>query len=314
MVGPKDGAAHAAATGQARGRRPAWPTAIALGAAACGIGFACGGTTGREDLPVSQSSPPATADGGIDATLPSLLVGELDSGEFDTAIRYADRALPDVSVPPEAGPLSESGSRYPWPDCPPFIPVNHPGHPTPIAHASNELPADYSDASDTGSAIAADGSACATYGWILSPADDECINSGTGGQAVAPQFPPCSWCLQAGNVAQGTKEGASRYDVCLQLYQCMVKTGCGLQGGAACLCGTEGSLACSKETTPPGPCAAEELAALEAIPGDSLVTILESYTDNAPSYGGYCGSQLNLVYNEGVVFECYPSDDGGADD
>src|SRR5580693_8111648 len=82
------------------------------GIAVCGCLVAasvrCTGTTGREGLTLLSGA----LDGGDDATL-----DDLDAGEFDVAITYADRALPDVVPPPDDGAVSPSA----WPSCPPFI-------------------------------------------------------------------------------------------------------------------------------------------------------------------------------------------------
>jgi len=67
----------------------------------------CGGTTGREGLPPltepSSSAPEATAPDGGEAEA-SLDATSQDDTAFDVTITYADRFLPDVSPPPEAGP------------------------------------------------------------------------------------------------------------------------------------------------------------------------------------------------------------------
>ncbi len=77
--------------------------------------LACGGTTGREGLPVPDSSQ---ADAGQDATVPVDASGQdvdLDAGAFEVTILYADRILPDVQIAAEGGDGGDAGP--PPPNC-----------------------------------------------------------------------------------------------------------------------------------------------------------------------------------------------------
>jgi hypothetical protein len=57
------------------------------------VGLACGGTTGREGLPMPE------VDGGSDATAALDATILQDARAFDVDILYADRPLPDIQVP-----------------------------------------------------------------------------------------------------------------------------------------------------------------------------------------------------------------------
>ena len=82
-----------------------------FGVALALAGVMCGGTTGQEGLQLGS---------GLDGAAPGEAAGpDMDSGAFDVVIDYTTRTLPDVVAPPDTG--AEGG--YPWPSCPPFIPV-----------------------------------------------------------------------------------------------------------------------------------------------------------------------------------------------
>jgi hypothetical protein len=296
---------------------------IAAGAMLIAAGVAelsCGGTTGT---PAGASA--LGADLGADATTASLLEAStvvdattsVDAGTFDVALLYWDGTLPDISAPVTVMG-ADGGGGYPWPDCPPWIPVN--ARLKPMASVisgvtQEQLPAVYSDASDTGVAVAPDGSACASYGWFGSPSIDHCIALAppVGTNTLVPYFPPCNWCEEAGVVSQGTAEGESRYSTCLALYQCMQQTGCGTNP-ISCLCGdqSDNTSACAMNQSPPGPCAAQELASLELLPNGAGLGAIANYTVIPAGSPGYCASVLNAIYFLGTPMQsaCF-SEDGG---
>lgn len=273
------------------------------------LALACGGTTGREGLPDQG------IDGGQDATVTiadaSGPEADLDSGAFDVTILYADRVLPDVAVPidAEAG-AGEAGN--PWPNCPPFLPVlgfESDGAAillTPDAALAalqsgtydDQIPSEYDDAGQI--VPAPDGSVCASYGWLGSPAIDDCTMQQTPGFIG---LPPCNWCADAGVAAAGPMAGAERYDVCMALYQCALRTGCGAARGSAvasnapCLCGAASAAECEMDAG--GPCATEELAALENVSGPGAIeSALKGYFNYDLGVGqeGTCGSVLNVLF------------------
>jgi hypothetical protein len=310
-------------------RRLAALPALALGTVCAGatalLGLACGGTTGQEGLALGDTATVVAAvDASADATVSTAMSAQ-DSGAFDVAIQYADQDLPDISV--QMTSAAEGG--YPWPNCPPFIPVNGGGKEisaTLIADGllpADEVPADFSDASDSGEVFAADGSACAKYGWLGSPAIDDCVatatQGATQGSSYVAEFPPCNWCADAGPVAAGSVVGAQRYGVCLALYECIMKSGCGFTNVSTCLCGSESPAVCKNDPNPQGPCAAEEMAALEE-PTGSTLQALEGYyqpsnvmTMSGADFTGSCAGILNGIFSSGAA--CFPTlDAGGGDD
>jgi hypothetical protein len=261
------------------------------------IGVACGGTTGREGLLLPDASLPGDS---------SSTTVDLDSGAFDVGILYADRVLPDVTAPLDATGAAEAG--YPWPDCPPFIPVDSDGDPVDPSLSINQIASAYDDAGDV--IAAPDGSACAEYPWLGSTAIDECLTSSFNGPF--PALPPCNWCVDAGVAAAGLRQGQSRYGLCLDLYACIVDSGCAATGasGTACLCGPDPGQ-CAMDAS--GPCAAAELAALEysAMSPD----VLKNYENTAPSaavFLGFCGGNLNSVLQNTLSNGCFDAIDAGA--
>jgi hypothetical protein len=281
--------------GRATGRYVA-AACVAAATLVSAMAGACGGSTGREGL-----EQPGQGDAG-DAGAADATTG-FDSGAFDVGITYVDRNLPEIVVPPEAA--VEAGPAYP--DCPPFIPVDGTGNPVTPGTEVDQIPADWGP----GGAIvpAADGGACATYAWLGSVAADRCVTSNAAGSVAGLMLlPACNWVRDAGPAHRGTGSGLPRYQVCLALYACMMKTGCGFGSVNSCLCGTGSSSECDGG----GPCGAEELAALEYAPEDvqAVSDALKNYTDTAPLFPGWGGSGLNTVFQAGDSNHCF--DAGGA--
>jgi hypothetical protein len=264
---------------------------VALVAASTGgmlAAFACGGTSGRENLPPMP---------GMDATA-------------DTSpIAYVDRSLPELGAPPGADG-GDAGS--PYPACPPFLPVAcNPGTPyrgcppdSPEVEAGMEIdqePAVYDDAGNP--VPAPDGSACATYPWLGGVAIDHCVTANC--PVTGPQdyllLPPCNWCVEAGISVAGPGVGLNRYDNCMALYACMTSAGCG-SNPASCLCGDAATATCDAS----GPCAQQELAALEPSTTETIAAILNRYTNYAlGSPGATCAGALNYVYSCGQSNGCF---------
>jgi hypothetical protein len=296
-------------------------------AAAGAVELACGGTTGQPADDNASTTPAVTVDAAgadaagdaSDATVGASSATGDDGGAFDVTIAYWDGTLPDISAPTTVTG-ADGASGYPWPNCPPWIPVGHRGQRAPgeVTGVIGELPADYTDAGDAGTTFAADGSACATYPWLGSTAVDQCVATSLtpggsgwmGAFAASSIFPPCNWCEDAGVVGQGTAEGESRYSVCLALYQCIQQSGCG-SNVISCLCGDQSSdtAACSMNANPSGPCAQEELAALEELPSDVRDAILNYSSTSSLGFPGVCGGTLNYIYSSANSYGCFPGDD-----
>jgi hypothetical protein len=270
-----------------------WSAAAACAAAALGAA-ACGGTTGREGLALGLDAAADVA-ARDDATIDD------DSGAFDVVIQYADRILPDVAAPAEGG--REAG--YPWPNCPPFIPVDQDGDPTELGMEFNQIPSAYNDA---GAIVPApDGSACAQYGWLGSTAIDECVTLTSTGLNMDDYlvFPPCNWVADAGLAAQGPGAGLSQYANCLSLYACIIDSGCGVVDPTTCLCA---------DCDAAGPCAVQELAALQCPPSESVQNCAQNFYTNDPASAGYGGAALNLVFQNAGGNGCWTAgQDAGSD-
>jgi hypothetical protein len=244
---------------------------------------ACGGSTGREGL------DDLAGDGPLDATT-------ADAATFDVGIAYVDRQLPEAGLtdaPREAGPS--------YPSCPPFLPVVD-GTPVEAGLENDQIPTDWDDAGNV--VQARDGSVCATYPW-LGTADADCVTSnctgyGMGSSSEYSVLPPCNWLADAGVARQGSRAGAPRYDVCMELYACMIGTGCALRSVSTCLCGDAGTLSCDGG----GPCATEELAALE-YRADDINDALKNFTDTTNGAG-----RLNQVFQCGISNTCFAGDAG----
>jgi hypothetical protein len=279
----------------------------------------CGGTTGREGLPMPQPVPTGSTDASVDGmgdAGDATISNANDSGWFDVVIEYADRALPEVSAPPEAG--GDAGSRWPWPDCPPWVAELN-GKPVPVEQVSYdyEVPAEYDDAgdvllNDAGKVVLMpEGSACTSYGWMGSPAADKCTANNVYSTPYI-LFPPCNWCMEAGVAGAGPGAGLPLYDLCLSLYQCMMHTGCGAKTAGYCLCGGNG-MQVTGNCDGGGPCALEELAALQLSSDPvSIQTALMHFTDvNLGSPGpGYCAEFLNNEFSNAQNYSCVVVDGG----
>jgi hypothetical protein len=231
---------------------------------------------------------------------------DLDAGTFDVAISYVDRALPDVTPPSNL----DASAGPPWPSCPPFLATGADGGVVPLGNELDQIPAVYDD---SGAEIPApDGSACATYGWLGSTSADECLTSTSSGwgQGDFALLPPCNWCADAGTATQGPGAGTANFDLCNRLYACAMRTGCGAgQAPATCLCGSASAADCILDAS--GPCATEELAALQ-YRTSSVQQALSNYTQIDPSFLGYCGSALNYVFQSARTNGCFVADAGGA--
>jgi hypothetical protein len=300
------------------------------------------------ETPTATATDAGTGDAGsLDATLVgNASAQELDGSTFDVIILYSDRVLPAIgATAPSGTDAGEAG--YPWPDCPPFIRLSHQGQVlTTGGMDAVELPAAIDDAGMVIRAPA--GSACARYGWlgsvaadicfdgtvvprpeggcpagvISSTVADECLVTSGAGDLGFIALPPCNWAIEAGAVGVGPGAGRSRYAVCLDLYACMLRTKCSshptsskdpIQSTNSCLCGTANSMACLNDAS--GPCATEELAALEEPATASGVGLaLGSYEQtgnlagttgaSAAGFTGYSGAKLNDVM--AAVVGAYP--------
>jgi hypothetical protein len=305
--------------------RPARPVpglvravAVAFGTCTtCGVlaVLSCGGTTGHEGLS-SGTDIGADAD-SFDATTSDDAA--VDAGTFDVGIAYATRELPDVTAPGQADAL-EAG--YPWPNCPPFVPVTSRGRPTPEGTEVDQVPASFDDAGqvlldDAGRVVPApDASTCGGYGWLGSVQVDECTTQANAGSGAPPiLLPPCNWCADAGVAGAGSMAGTPLYDLCLDLYQCLRSTACYIAKGSSqsvgpCLCGDSPVAAC----TPTGLCAAQELAALQYTSDPMSVQAALNHLLTTAAGPSSCAASLNQLFQDAVAGgakgSCFPPDAG----
>jgi hypothetical protein len=280
----------------------AFETGLAL-IGACAVLGACGGTTGREDLPQTETT--ADAETTIDGTLTGDSDEEdIDSGTFDVVIRYADRTLPDVIAPVEAGPDAEGGGSG-FPDCPSWIALDDVGNITsdPTV-ASTFVPAVFT--SDGGAGEAPDASTCATFPWYSSFAEPCFLDKVAGSTDFVP-FPPCNWARSSGMAVTGPKAGASRYDNCMALYACIENSGCGRSGNpVSCLCGSD-TVSGDCTMDPAGPCSTDIQNAFETpdLTVPNVTYILKNFyaSDLTQPYGAP-GDLLEL-YQTAQSFRCF---------
>jgi hypothetical protein len=255
--------------------------------------------------------------------------GTVGNGDFDVRIEYADRNLPDLGAPLQTSRGDGAAAwPWPWPNCPPFIPVDVGGQRDYSGMGTDQIPADrgvpgtpvndsglsyndagvaYDDAGNALYAFAADGGACASYGWLGSTVLDKCLtmNAGSPGSDFI-ELPPCNGCSGGAVATSGPRAGTPKYDLCLELYQCMMRTGCATADRTLsisyCLCGDAGS-ACLQ---PNGPCGAEELAGLEYLPTDVKIA-QRNLAKIVPDVGftGVCSAQLNQVFLNATNYGCF---------
>jgi hypothetical protein len=319
---------------------------IAIAAFGVGVALAalahCGGTTGRDspESPVigeiDATVVDPSADGEAGAPADASSDQSVYTNRFDVDIQYADQGLPDVQAPPEGGPVQTGPSV---PDCPPFIYTDAKKNPLPagtcdpsegcfVTSAWDSVPADWSNA---GEVVAQEGGACATYPWLGSLAIDDCVTSSVFGLTAntAPDgyndLPPCNWAREAGAATQGPMIGASRYDLCMQLYTCFMQTGCFLYANPSgtggfginpipCFCikpsDLKGGFSVDTCLAEKGPCYNEEIAALEAPVDPTNPGATPGYVQNnflatqGSGAAGVEGATLNQLFEFAVT--CVP--------
>jgi hypothetical protein len=243
-----------------------------------------------------------TVDATVDSADPEVII---DAGSFDVDIQYADRDLPEVSVPPEGG--AETGTGLP--NCPPWFALDDQGNilSDPVDPSlARYAPTDYTSGGGIGPAI--DGGVCATYPWypVREPAFANYWAMQAAGNASVDfnPFPPCNWAIEAGVAQSGTQSGVSRYLLCTQAYSCIADSECWRDPRLinACVCGLgDAGTACElSKVNPVGPCKDQELAAFE-IPSDDptpVNTMFQSFYNSSTSadYPFINISLLNYVF------------------
>lgn len=310
----------------------------ALGTAAALAALAhCGGTTGNNAIPSPALG--ATSDATVEGAAPE---GPLDAGSdqsvytntFDVAIQYADQELPEVQPPAESGAgATEAGLGVP--DCPPFIYLDDKGNQlpattcVPISGCSSQtytVPADWSG--DGGEITARDGGACATYPWLGSLTTDDLVVSNN--YEDFNLMPPCNWAREAGAATQGSMIGASRYDLCIEAYECYMRTHCFLNENSSgtafvpsalpCLCPISGSFSATACVNDKGPCYDSIAAAMEAPVDPNNPTATAAYVsmvwsqEHGPNGAvGVEGIILNQMFADAIPYFPRCAIDAGLD-
>jgi hypothetical protein len=341
-------------------RRLAGALALALvGVGAAWMWIGCGGTTGRENsAPLTGGDSGGGA--GVDATQEAAVADATivpdsgaradattgpgsDEGLFDVIIPYADRVVPEAQAPFDAGGGGEGGGVV-WPNCPTDITQSlllcsngdvcvEAGATCPdksLCSASGYLTiaAQFDDAGNV--VPAPDGSTCATFPWLGRLDWTNCVRAITQPDTDPTiVLPPCSSLRDAGKATQGSGAGRLLYNLCKDLADCILRSGCGADknGPLFCLCGGVPNQSIlnvqycpmlDAVTGDAGPCKNEELAAMQISTSASgaMATAVYNFfvTANAPfSTAG----QLNQLWTTGSgnppqMPTCYVSGDASS--
>ena len=257
---------------------------------------ACGGTTGREDLPMESTFDDAAVsandgdgDAAIDATLGDAGADD-GSGAFDVVILYADRVLPDVSPPPPAPPDAGADAALTG-----LQPCTAAGQTDCVACEGNAVGAENS------------GGICTPTEAVLVQFD---IQQGLANDAGASPGSSCYSCLYnsgciddtqypdtghecedlpAGSFTSGSGTTASLDALCLATLRCVLGTDCAATNGGLdnCYCGPAGGSPSQCPANGPatnGACKGPETDGFIAMPNDATNT-LKNFADTTEPSG-----------------------------
>jgi hypothetical protein len=263
-------------------------------ALATGLGglFACGGTSGHEDIP---TTPPASS-GGDDATVePEVDSGSADATTVDVTLQYANPARLNnvVSLPPAVNPDAGSDAAYlNWPN--------------------------YCSCDDPNSGNVDDAGMCGTYVWI-NPACDNCIRNIAGcAYGYSGSFPPCCGLAEAGLVGPGSPAmGEGQFVACGNLWDCVMdNANVWVNSGVPedLFCGDAGA-SCSVVTSGPGaangPCLSEVQSAYETQDPAAILTSWSNFLlPGSPGAEGHQIIALLPCVLHNCKDECFPADAG----
>lgn len=308
------------------------PRATAMLAAAGIAAFAeieaCGGSTGREGLPIGSADATSetgarapVVEAGLDANPPASDAGPPatspgDAGSdasFDATIEYADGArLPDVGAPTTEAGAAEAGGPPPawttWPLCAceqvDLMKFN-PG----------------STLVDSGAILMDDASACRTQIWTNSQACDDCIrNNGLADSTNAigngiSLFPSCcDLSRDGGGASAGPAKGngKSQFQLCAELFACLFDQQATLSLEAYCGAGV--STATCVNGGAAGSCKAQVEAAFETTSAQEIVN--QDWNANTQGKVGSEGEEVSYLYNAALMScaaECIPTPSSSAD-
>jgi hypothetical protein len=279
--------------------------------------FSCGGTTGREELPVGSGVDlDAEADASVDEA--ETDDGNLYSGEFDVAIAYADRELPDVAAPIDA---TLDAGQQDGDAGPSLVPCTTAGQThcvscqgnsadggigglcTPTEALFVELDIARGSVTDAGSELYDPNNpgvpaASGCYGCLY---NNGCIDDTTFGDMDKE----CGD-LPGGDFASGDGTTDAYSALCLATLQCILGSGCALTNGGSdnCYCGSGGGSPgqCLKSgPATNGVCKGPETDGFKFTPNDST-DILKNYSDNAEPSG--VANQIFVCANGEGCLQC----------
>jgi hypothetical protein len=300
-----------------------------LAAAGVATLAACGGSTGREGLPISFAD--ATSETGASAPVMDGALDPLDStvadagqpatGDtatnptFDATVEYADAArLPDVGAPTEAATAMEAGGPPPvwttWPAC---------------ACEQVDLTKfnPQSTLVDSGAIVMDNAAACHTQIWTHSADCDNCLRNNGFADSTnvfglgVELFPPCCDLARDGGLpsagpAKGT--GETQFQLCAELLECLLSLSSPVSTDAYCGAGVS-SAACGSGMAQ-GPCKAQIEAAEETTAGQE---ILNDWAQSGTTQGkvGSEGQEAVVLYKSALqscATECLPSSSSSSGD
>jgi hypothetical protein len=298
---------------------------------------ACGGTTGREDLPAASNGNPVSGDAtlsGEGSSSDDVEAGDESAsndsaGDFDAGIQYADASRLngfDATVGSQPSGNGEGGSQEAgpgadWPVCAQdsiaFI------------QRDGSVVTDFGDATPIGRAVEIpdDSGACATHMWTttFSPgADagnetcDQCLRkAGCGNSSMYGGddqiFPPCNDLRSTGTASQGPLAGTSLFTLCASLFDCVSQHSCAGDGPSDpnsavtnCYCGTNLGSACFGDGSANGICKSQIEAADQVTPSTSVAVLLQNLTDltNPGGFPSRTGAEVLSLYNCALQNDC----------
>jgi hypothetical protein len=292
---------------------------------------ACGGTTGREDLPATATQPDATAgDAATDSLASDAGPGD-DVFDLDAGIQYANDARLMGFGDAGTAITNDAGRGTGWPVCAPDT----------LVRTDGGKVLKVTEVSD-------DSGSCPTYLWTPTfvggvgqklcgthPCQtcDECMRfsqcgsyptSGFTTSGHNSVFPPCSDEREAGTASQGPGAGMPLFDLCAALFDCVSQSSC-TGGGPSdpnaavsnCYCGTNVGAACYVDGGANGFCKDAIQAAVQAGPSTTAATIVANLTDPSDPMSlpaSHAGTEVMALYACAVTDcpMCFSSD-GGTD-
>ncbi len=286
---------------------PRWQRARVAGALSASIWTAaCGGTNGREGIPVESADANPEM---LDATMGPGDAG-LDATTVDVTILYADEGrLPVFEAGPDTGGVEAGHPWDNWPAC--ACDVLDPDTATGV------------DSVDSGVCAAPDVVGNQAFLWTGSARCEECVRNPDFGCSdpipTGDVFPPC--CDLRGKdggpdpvAASGPAAGQSEFQLCAALWTCLVDNGALVKAHPYqyYFCGPHYD--CSQGAN--GPCAKETFDAFQLTDTSRSYILTNLLIQSIPSI--YAGAEAYAVTTCignlcGAQNDCSAGDAGGSD-